>query len=202
MGSGRSDRAWARGARRCVSSIDHVWCADIGQVLAPAPPNRIAQTARTSSMAARAVLDRRPASSLMYIFPYTIVTVALSLLAGSSPLAPVHAWWASGDRAGWGRPIARGTRRCVRKFCRIDHALHRYRCSSRAGPCAVASEPDREDPSNDRINGGLQVAVADTDAGHLIRHYCRRARSATLARHTRRHAAQRWQHSNGRDCLD
>jgi hypothetical protein len=91
MGSGRSDRAWARGARRCFSSFNHVWCAGIGQVLAPAPPNRIAQTARTSSMAARAALDRGPASSMMRISPYTIVTVALSRFAASSPLASATA---------------------------------------------------------------------------------------------------------------
>ncbi len=74
---------------------DLVWSAAIGLVLAalaPALPNQFAQTAPsgppTSSMARSATLKRMPASSIMYIFPYAIVTAALSHLAGSSPPAP------------------------------------------------------------------------------------------------------------------
>jgi hypothetical protein len=88
---------------------DLVWSAAIGLVLAalaPALPNLIAQSAPngpTSSMARSATLKRRPASSIMCIFPYAIVTAALSHLAGSSPPAPrpcMHhgGLGASGDR--------------------------------------------------------------------------------------------------------
>ena len=89
-GWGRSaDRAWARPARRCFCLVnDHVWCAGIGLLLSSAPPHQIAQPAPTSSMAARAALNRRPASSIVHILPYAIVTVALSRLAGPSPVAP------------------------------------------------------------------------------------------------------------------
>ena len=91
-GVGRS----ARSAPRCFFFWnDLVWSAAIGLVLAalaPALPNLIAQTATsgppTSSMARSATLKRIPASSIMFIVPYAIVTAALSHLAGSSPPAP------------------------------------------------------------------------------------------------------------------
>ena len=89
-GWGRSaDRAWARPARRCpFGGNDHVCCAGIGLLFSSALPPQIAQTAPTSSIATTAALNRRPASSIVYIFPYAIVAAALSRLAGSSPLAP------------------------------------------------------------------------------------------------------------------
>ncbi len=108
-GWGRSaDRAWARPARRCLFfRSDHVCCAGIGLLVFSALPHQIAQTAPTSSMATSAALNRRPASSIVYIFPYAIVAAALSRLAGSSPLAPcarrsseLHI---SEDQAGVGR---------------------------------------------------------------------------------------------------
>ncbi len=91
-GWGRSaDRAWARPARRCLfKRSDHVCCAGIGLLLSSALPHQIAQTVRTSSMAASAALNRRPASSIVHILPYAIVTVALSRLAGPSPVAPLY----------------------------------------------------------------------------------------------------------------
>jgi hypothetical protein len=92
MGSADPDR---RGALPDADFwIDLVWSAAIGLVLAalaPALPNQFAQTAPsgpTSSMARSATLNRRPASSSTYIYPYAIVTAALSQLAGSSPPAP------------------------------------------------------------------------------------------------------------------
>jgi hypothetical protein len=120
---GRMGSADRRGALPdAVFWIDLLWSAAIGLVLAalaPALPNQFAQTAPsgpTTSMARSATLKRRPASSIMYIFPYAIVTVALSHLAGSSPpaRAPVHEWasWragTSGDRAGLGKSRNRGT---------------------------------------------------------------------------------------------
>ncbi len=83
-----------------------VWSAAIGLVLAalaPALSNQSAQTAPsgpTSSMARSATLKRRPASSIMFIFPYAIVTVALSQLAGSSPPAPRPCMHGHHGRAG------------------------------------------------------------------------------------------------------
>jgi len=101
---------------------DHACRAGIGLLLSSALPNQIAQTAPTSSMAASAALNRRPASSVMYMFPYAIVTSALSRLAGPSPLAPRPCMHQSGDRAHppAGRS-AHGMRR-ARVVCRIDHA--------------------------------------------------------------------------------
>ena len=103
---GSADRASARYAARCLFlGSDRIWYAAIGLVLAalaPALRNQFARTApsgpATSSIARSATLKRRPASSIMYIFPYAIVTAALSHLAGSSPPAarPCIAWWAGG----------------------------------------------------------------------------------------------------------
>jgi hypothetical protein len=94
----RVGAGWGRpiGAERSQMPFwnDLVWYAAIGLVLAalaPALSNQSAQTAPsgpTSSMAGSATLKRRPASSIMYIFLYAIVTVAFSHLAGSSPPAP------------------------------------------------------------------------------------------------------------------
>jgi hypothetical protein len=90
-GRGRADRAWARRARRLFwGGGDHASRAVIGRVLALALPNQIVHTAPTSSMAARATLKRRPASSIMSTSPYVIVTATLYMLAGSSSLAPRH----------------------------------------------------------------------------------------------------------------
>jgi hypothetical protein len=88
-----------------------VWSAGIGLVLAPALPNQIALTAPsgppTSSTAARTTLKRGPASSITCILPCVIVAVALSRLAGSSPLALRPCMAGSGGGASWtGRPIA------------------------------------------------------------------------------------------------
>ncbi len=93
---GRMGSADRRGAPPdAVFWNDLVWSAAIGLVLAalaPALPTQFAQTVPsgppTSSMARSATLKRRPASSIMYIFPYAIVTFALSHLAGSSPPTP------------------------------------------------------------------------------------------------------------------
>jgi hypothetical protein len=117
---GFSDRAWARPARRCFFLNDRVCCAGIGLLLSSALPDQITQTPPTSSMATSAALNRGPASSIiMYIFPYAIVTVALSRLAGPSPLAPRPC------NPGTGHPgpvdLAHGARR-ARAVCRIDHA--------------------------------------------------------------------------------
>ena len=92
----RVGAGWGRpiGAERSQMPFfwnDLVWSAAIGLVLAalaPALPNKFAETDPTSSMARSATLKRRPASSIMYIFPYAVVTAALSHLAGSSPPAP------------------------------------------------------------------------------------------------------------------
>ncbi len=105
---------------------DCLWSTGIRLVLAPALPNKFAaQTAPsgppTSSMAGRATLERRPAPSLMYIFPYAVVTVALSHLAGFTPLASRPCMHRSGDRAGRGWSIVHMKRRAG-AFCRIDHA--------------------------------------------------------------------------------
>ena len=67
---------------------DHVCCAGIGLLLSSALPHQNAQTAPTSSMAARVALNRGPASSMVNIFLHAIVTAALSRLAGPSALAP------------------------------------------------------------------------------------------------------------------
>ena len=92
---GRMGSADRRGALPdAVFWNDLVSSAVIGLVLAalaPALPNQSAQTVPsgpTSSMARSATLKRMPASSIMYIFPLAIVTIALSRLAGSSPPAP------------------------------------------------------------------------------------------------------------------
>ncbi len=66
---------------------DRIWSAGIWLVFAPALPSQIAQTAPSSSTAARATLKRGPASSIACILPCAIVAVALFRLAGSSPLA-------------------------------------------------------------------------------------------------------------------
>ena len=92
----RVGAGWGRpiGAERSQMPFfwnDLVWSAAIGLVLAalaPALPNQFAQTDPTSSMARSATLKRRPASSVINIVPYAIVTAALSHLAGSSPPAP------------------------------------------------------------------------------------------------------------------
>ena len=85
---GRMGSADRRGALPdAVFWNDLVWSAAIGLVLAalaPALPNHFAQ----KSMARSATLKRMPASSIMYICPYAIVTAALFHLAGSSPPAP------------------------------------------------------------------------------------------------------------------
>jgi hypothetical protein len=171
---------------------DLVWSAAIGLVLAalaPALPNQFAQTVPsgpTSSIARSATLKRRPASSIMYIFPYAIVTIALSHLAGSSPPAPRPCM-----HVGLGHP-GPGQGRSV---CR-------YRRSSRAGLCADASEPARGDLCKDRLNDGPQVEVPDADATLLILCHPRGARPAAHAMRACRLTAHRRQHSNGRDYLD
>ncbi len=68
--------------------FNHDCCAGIGLLLSSALQNQIAQMPPTSSMATSAALNRGPASSVMYIFPYAIIAAALSRLAGASPLAP------------------------------------------------------------------------------------------------------------------
>jgi hypothetical protein len=93
----------------------------------------------TSSTAARATLKRGPASSITCIFPCVIVAIALSCLAGSSPLA-LRPCMHGGQ---WGRGIVDGDGRSHHALI-LCRSLCRHRCSSRAGPCADASEPDRQ----------------------------------------------------------
>ena len=92
-GEGGRDRvgrpiARGRGPPADFFGNDHVCCAGIGLLLSSALPNQITQMPPTSSMATSAALNRGPASSVMYIFPYAIVAAALSRLAGPSALAP------------------------------------------------------------------------------------------------------------------
>jgi len=89
-----------------------------------------------------------------------------------------------------GRSVARGTRRC-REVCRTDHAVCRYRRSSRAGPCGDASEPDYDDLCKDRRNDGPQVEVPDADATRLILCHPRGARPAAHAMRACRHTPHR-----------
>ncbi len=111
-----------------------------------------------------------------------------------------------GSMAGWGpggiRSVGRAWDAPPGEFYRVDHAVCRYRLSSRAGLCADASEPERDDLCKDRHNDGPQVEVPDADATHVVMCHPRGACPATHAMRACRHAARRWQHSNGRDCLD